>query len=228
MKTIGVIGGMSWESTTDYYRFLNQAVRTRLGGYHSAPLLISSVDFAGIEDGMREDRWDAVSESIVREALRLQEAGAEILILATNSVHNIAPAIEEAVSIPFLHIADATASAILAADLETVGLLGTRFTMEKAFFRDRLKPRGITALIPDERDRAEVHRVVFEELVHGRLLPESRKSYLEIMAGLQERGAQGIILGCTEIGMLIKPEDFPLPLFDTARIHAEAAVLAAL
>ena len=224
MKTIGVIGGMSWESTTEYYRFLNQAVRSRMGGYHSARLLISSVDFSGIETRMREDRWDEVSDLMVQEALRLQKSGAEMILLATNSVHHIAPAIEEALSIPFLHIADATAQAVLSADLDTVGLLGTRFTMEKAFLRDRLKAKAITALVPDEFDRRDIHRIIFDELVHGQFTPESRRIYLEAMERLRERGAQGIILGCTEIGLLVKPEHSDLHLFDTAKIHAEFAV----
>lgn len=228
MKTIGIIGGMSWESTAEYYRFLNQSVRERLGGYRSAPILLSSVDFGPIELRMREDRWDEVGDLIVREATRLERAGPDLLILATNSVHYVADRIEEAVSIPFLHIGDAAARAVQAAGIETIGLLGTRYTMEKAFLRDRLKRYGITALLPDEERREDVHRIIFEELVHGKFRRESRQTYLSVIEELHARGAQGIVLGCTEIEMLVKPGDTALPLFETARIHCRAAIDAAM
>ena len=223
MKTLGLIGGMSWESTVPYYRIVNERVRERLGGLHSAKLVLHSVDFAAIETLQRADDW-ATAGAILADAARgLRAAGAEAIVLCTNTMHLVAPAIEAAVDVPLLHIADATAGRIRAADLDTVALLGTRFTMERDFYRARIEAAGIAVLIPDAADRETVHRVIYDELCLGRIRDESRAAYRAIIAGLVARGAQGAILGCTEIGLLIGEGDAPVPLFDTARIHAEAA-----
>lgn len=223
MKTLGLIGGMSWESTVPYYRIVNERVRERLGGLHSAKLVLHSVDFAAIETLQRADDW-ATAGAILADAARgLRAAGAEAIVLCTNTMHLVAPAIEAAVDVPLLHIADATAARIRAAGLDTVALLGTRFTMERDFYRARIEAAGIAVLIPDAADRETVHRVIYDELCLGRIRDESRAAYRAIIAGLVARGAQGAILGCTEIGLLIGEGDAPVPLFDTARIHAEAA-----
>lgn len=223
MKTLGLIGGMSWESTVPYYRIVNERVRERLGGLHSAKLVLHSVDFAAIETLQRADDW-ATAGAILADAARgLRAAGAEAIVLCTNTMHLVAPAIEAAVDVPLLHIADATAARIRAAGLGTVALLGTRFTMERDFYRARIEAAGIAVLIPDAADRETVHRVIYDELCLGRIRDDSRTAYRAIIAGLVARGAQGAILGCTEIGLLIGEGDAPVPLFDTARIHAEAA-----
>lgn len=223
MKTLGLIGGMSWESTVPYYRIVNERVRERLGGLHSAKLVLHSVDFAAIETLQRAGDW-ATAGAILADAARgLRAAGAEAIVLCTNTMHLVAPAIEAAVDVPLLHIADATAARIRAAGLDTVALLGTRFTMERDFYRARIEAAGIAVLIPDAADRETVHRVIYDELCLGRIRDESRAAYRAIIAGLVARGAQGAILGCTEIGLLIGEGDAPVPLFDTARIHAEAA-----
>lgn len=223
MKTLGLIGGMSWESTVPYYRIVNERVRERLGGLHSAKLVLHSVDFAAIETLQRADDW-ATAGAILADAARgLRAAGAEAIVLCTNTMHLVAPAIEAAVDVPLLHIADATAARIRAAGLDTVALLGTRFTMERDFYRARIEAAGIAVLIPDAADRETVHRVIYDELCLGRIRDESRAAYRAIIAGLVARGAQGAILGCTEIGLLIGEGDAPVPLFDTTRIHAEAA-----
>lgn len=223
MKTLGLIGGMSWESTVPYYRIVNERVRERLGGLHSAKLVMHSVDFAQIERLQRADDWDAAGAILADAARGLRAAGAEAIVVCTNTMHLVAPAIESAVDIPLLHIADATAARIRAAGLDTVALLGTRFTMERDFYRARIEAAGIAVLIPDAADRESVHRVIYDELCLGRIREESRAAYRAIIAGLVARGAQGAILGCTEIGLLIGEGDAPVPLFDTARIHAEAA-----
>jgi aspartate racemase len=220
MKTLGLIGGMSWESTVPYYRIVNARVRERLGGLHSAKLVMHSVDFAAIEALQRADDWDAAGAILADAARGLRAAGAEAIVVCTNTMHLVAPAIEAAVDVPLLHIADATAARIRAAGLDTVALLGTRFTMERDFYRARIEAAGIAVLTPDAADRETVHRVIYEELCLGE---ESRDAYRRIIAGLVARGAQGAILGCTEIGLLIGESDAPVPLFDTARIHAEAA-----
>ena len=227
MRTIGILGGMSWESTLPYYRLMNEAVRERLGGLHSAPILLDSLDFAPVEARMACGDWDGVAEILCAHAEGLERAGADILILATNTMHKLAPRIKERIAIPFLHIADATAEAITAMGLGTVGLLGTRPTMEEDFYTARLARQGITALIPaTQRERDEVHRIIFEELCLGRCTEESRSTYLQIMAGLVEQGAQAVILGCTEIGLLVTQG--PVPLIDTTAVHARAAVALAL
>jgi len=224
MKTAGLLGGMSWESTVPYFQVMNREVGRRLGGLHSARILLLSVDFQEIEVLQHQGRWDELGGMLARDARTLDEAGAEFLVLCTNTMHRVAPAIEDAISIPLLHIADATATRIHAAGLSRVGLLGTRFTMEEEFYKGRLQVRhGLDVVVPPEEQRTAVHRVIYEELVLGKVLPESRAEYQDIVRGMEEEGAQGVILGCTEIGMLLGPGDADVPLFDTALIHAEAA-----
>jgi aspartate racemase len=225
MKTIGLIGGMSWESTVPYYRLINEGVKQRLGGLHSAKLVLYSVDFHEIERLQHDGNWDEAGARLAAAARALRAAGAECLVLCTNTMHKVAAAIEAAVDIPLLHIADPTAQAIRQAGIVTVGLLGTRFTMEEDFYRGRLETRHeLNVLTPDASDRAEVHRVIYAELCLGITRKESRAAYRAIIGRLAARGAQGIILGCTEIGLLIKPEDAPVPLFDTTALHAASAV----
>ena len=229
MKTIGLIGGMSWESTIPYYRLINEGVKQRLGGLHSAKLILHSVDFDEIERLQRSGDWDAAGALLTRSAQLLETAGAELLVLCTNTMHKVAPAIESAVSIPLLHIADATAEAAKAAGIRRVGLLGTRFTMEQDFYVGRLTERhGLEVLTPTAPERDEVHRIIYEELCLGKTLPASRESYHRIMDELVRRGAQAVILGCTEISLLVGEEDSPVPLLDTTAIHAQSAVEAAL
>ena len=229
MKTIGLIGGMSWESTIPYYRLINEGVKQRLGGLHSAKLILHSVDFDEIERLQRSGDWDAAGALLTRSAQLLETAGAELLVLCTNTMHKVAPAIESAVSIPLLHIADATAEAAKAAGIRRVGLLGTRFTMEQDFYVGRLTERhGLEVLTPTAPERDEVHRIIYEELCRGKILPASRESYHRIMDELVRRGAQAVILGCTEISLLVGEEDSPVPLLDTTAIHAQSAVEAAL
>ena len=224
MKTLGLIGGMSWESTVPYYRIINETVRERRGGLHSARLILYSVDFHDIERLQQAGAWDEAGTILADAARALEAAGAEGLALCTNTMHKVAPAIEAAVTIPLLHIADPTAAAVKAAGLHAVGLLGTRFTMEQDFYRGRLmEQHGLTVIIPDPADRAIVHRVIYEELCQGDLRPESRVQYRAIMQRLIEAGAEGIILGCTEIALLVGPDDAPVPLFDTTRLHARSA-----
>lgn len=223
MKTLGLIGGMSWESTVPYYRIVNERVRERLGGLHSAKLVLHSVDFAGIEALQQRGDWRTAGAQLAGAARGLRLAGAEAIVLCTNTMHLVAPAIEVAVDIPLLHIADATAARIRAAGLARVALLGTRFTMEQAFYRERIEVAGIEVFVPDAAQRERVHRVIYEELCLGRIVDASRDDYRAIIVDLVARGAQGVILGCTEIGLLVGVEDAEVPLFDTARIHAEAA-----
>ncbi len=223
MRTLGLIGGMSWESTLPYYRIVNERVRERLGGLHSAKLVLHSVDFAEIEALQHAGDWDAAGKQLADAARGLRLAGAEAIVVCTNTMHLVAPAIEAAVDIPLLHIADATAQRIRAAGLTRVALLGTRFTMEQTFYRERIEAAGIAVLTPDAPQRECVHRVIYDELCLGRIVDASRDDYRAIMAGLVARGAQGVILGCTEIGLLVGEGDATVPLFDTARIHAEAA-----
>ena len=229
MKTIGLLGGMSWESTLPYYRQINEAVRERLGGLHSARLVLFSVDFAQVERLQRSGDWDAAGVLLAEAARALQRAGADFLVLCTNTMHKVAEAIEAAVDIPLLHIADPTAAAIRSAGLRRVGLLGTRFTMEQPFYRERLERRhGIEVLVPVEADRAIVHRVIYEELCLGSVHEASRQAYRQVIARLVERGAEAVILGCTEIGLLLGPHDASVPLFDTTALHARAAAEHAL
>lgn len=225
MKTIGMIGGMSWESSLEYYRILNQTVHARLGGLHSARCILTSVDFAEIEVLQREGRWEESGQRMAEAAASLERAGADVVILCTNTMHKLVDDIQAAIRIPFLHIADATAERVKAAGIQRIGLLGTRFTMEEDFYRGRLEQRHqLTVLTPPPAQRETVHRVIYDELCLGQIREESRAAYREIIADLAAAGAQGILLGCTEIELLVRPEDSPLPLFPTTRIHAEAAV----
>lgn len=229
MKTIGLIGGMSWESTAAYYRSINQEVKKRLGGLHSAQIILYSVDFAPIEAMQAAGEWQRAGEVLAAAAQALEKAGADFLVLCTNTMHMLAPQIEAAVQIPLLHIVDPTAQAIQRAGLQKIGLLGTRFTMEHSFYRQRLLAQhGIEALIPEDNERADVHRIIYDELCLGVLTTKSRSCYQDVIAGLVARGAQGIILGCTEIGLLVTPADAKLPLFDTTEYHALSAVDLAL
>lgn len=229
MKTIGLIGGMSWESTVPYYRQVNEGIKARLGGLHSAKVVLYSVDFHDIEQLQRDGDWDTAGEVLADAARRVQAAGADLLVLCTNTMHKVAPQMEAAVSIPLLHIADATGAAITAAGHRTVGLLGTRFTMEQDFYRQRLQDRhGLQVLVPDADDRRIVHDVIYDELCRGVVSDRSRDAYRRVMDDLVARGAQAIILGCTEIGLLVGPQDARVPLFDTTALHASAAVEAAL
>ncbi len=229
MKTIGLIGGMSWESSAEYYRLINEAVKERLGGLHSAQLLLYSVDFAAIERLQHGGEWDAAGAILADAARRLERGGADFLLLCTNTMHKVADAITGAVSIPFVHIADPTATAIRTAGVGTIGLLGTRFTMEQEFYRGRLEGQdGLRVLVPDAADREAVHRIIYDELCLGIISEESRAAYRAIMARLVAQGAEGIILGCTEITLLVSAADATVPLFDTTRLHAEAAALLAL
>jgi aspartate racemase len=229
MRVIGLLGGMSWESTAEYYRLINEGVRRRLGRQHSAEILMYSVDFEEIERLQDAGQWDRAGDLLADGALRLERGGAEFLMLCTNTMHKVAPAIEAAIGIPLIHIADATAAAIKDSGVDTVGLLGTRFTMEEDFYRGRLSEQhGLEVLVPGADARAQVNRVIYDELCQGRVLGESRRTYVEIIEELAKRGAEAVILGCTEIGLLIKPEDSPLKVFDTTRIHAGRAVGLAL
>ncbi|MFW5771930.1 MAG: aspartate/glutamate racemase family protein [Phototrophicaceae bacterium] len=229
MRTIGLIGGMSWESSLTYYRLINEGVKARLGGFHSARSVMVSVDFAIIEDYQRAGDWASAADHLAEAARSLARAGADCVVLCTNTMHKVADVIEAAVNLPLIHIADPTAQAVKAAGVHTVGLLGTRFTMDEPFYRDRLAQiHGLDVLVPETAGRALVDRVIFDELVHGDIRAESRALYVDEINALARQGAQGIILGCTEIGLLIKPEHSPLPVFDTTDLHARAAVEFAL
>jgi aspartate racemase len=225
MRRLGLIGGMSWQSTAIYYRHLNTIAHERLGGLHSADIILRSLDFAGIADRQHKDDWDGAAEMLVAAARDLERGGAEALVLCTNTMHLLADRIEAACPIPLIHIADATAEAIKQTPSKTPALLATRFTMERAFYRDRLiEKQGIATIVPDEAGRATVHRIIYEELCEGVVTPESKQAYLDEVTRLQARGADGVILGCTEITMLIGQDDFDIPVFDTTWIHAKAAM----
>lgn len=228
MKTIGVLGGMSWESSLEWYRLANERVAARLGGYHSARILLDSLDFAEIEALQAQDDWDSAGTLLADRARALESAGAEILVLATNTMHLVADRITDAVGIPFLHIADAAGAAVSGAGLATVGLLGTAFTMEKPFYAEKLAAHGIRTLVPDADDRRTVHAVIYDELVHGVVRDESRRAYVEVVDRLIARGAEGIVLGCTEIELLLSAGDVPVPVFPTTSLHVDAAIAAAL
>jgi aspartate racemase len=229
MKTIGLIGGMSWESSIEYYRIINETAKAKLGGLHSAKSLMVTVDFAEIEKLQHEDRWDEAGQILAKCAQDLERGGADFIILCTNTMHKLADQIIASVNIPFLHIADATAEKIVTAGMKKIGLLGTRFTMEHDFYKGRLIQNfGLDVLVPNEIDRSIVHRVIYEELVQGKIVAASREEYRRIMKSLIAEGAQGIILGCTEIELLVKQEDSRVPLFATTFIHAVAAVEYAL
>jgi aspartate racemase len=229
MKTIGLIGGMSWESSIEYYRIINQEVRAALGGVHSARILLVSLDFAEIEELQMLGDWDQSGRILIQSARILEDAGADFLLICTNTMHLLAEDVQAAIGIPLLHIADATARAIKQQEVKTVGLLGTRFTMEKDFYRGRLeKKHQLKVLLPDQAGRDLVHDVIYNELVQGQIKDKSRQIYLDVIQDLTQKGAQGIVLGCTEIGLLVRVEDVSVPVFDTMEIHARAAVAAAL
>lgn len=229
MRTIGLIGGMSWESSAEYYRLINAAVKERLGGLHSARSLLLTVDFAEIEAMQQQGRWDEAGVLLADAARALERGGADCIVLCTNTMHKVADAVTAATALPFIHIADATAAAIRAAGLRRVGLLGTRFTMEERFYRGRLaEQHGLHVLVPEAADRAVVNRVIYEELCLGIIREESRAQYRDAIARLVAQGAEGIILGCTEVTLLVSQADSPVPLFDTTRLHALAAVDLAL
>ncbi|MGR4043397.1 aspartate/glutamate racemase family protein [Pseudomonas sp. 910_21] len=228
MRTIGLIGGMSWESSAEYYRLINQQVRDQLGPLRSARLLMYSVDFGPVERAQHAGRWDEAARILIDAAQRLQDGGAECLVLCTNTMHKVAQQIQAATAVPFLHIADPTAQAALAAGTLNVGLLGTAFTMEQEFLKSRLSQQGLKVLVPDAQERQAVHRIIYEELCVGVISDASRRVYQQVIESLKARGAQAVILGCTEIGLLLKPEHSPLPLLDTTELHARAAVAFAL
>ena len=228
MQTMGLIGGMSWESTVSYYKIINTVVKERLGGLHSARCVLYSVDFQELEECLREGNWDRIADILGEAGRTLERAGAEFAVICTNTMHNVARQVEQRLSIPLLHIADATADVILARGLRRVGLLGTAYTMEKDFYTGRLRERGLDALTPGADDRAELNRIIFEELCLGRVLPGSRAKLMADIDALAAQGAEGVILGCTELGMLVTQDDTAVPLFDTADIHARSAALRAL
>ncbi|WOE84103.1 aspartate/glutamate racemase family protein [Aeromonas veronii] len=229
MKCIGLLGGMSWESTVSYYQALNRGVRAKLGGLHSARMLLNSVDFAAIERLQHAGDWPATARLLAAEARKLQDGGADFLLIGTNTMHKVAPEIEAAIDIPLLHIADATAAKLQADGITRVGLLGTRFTMEQDFYKGRLQERfGLAVLVPDEAGRERVHRIIYDELCLGEIRESSRAEYLAIIAGLAAAGAEAVILGCTEIALLVGDARAAVPLYDTTAIHAEAAVALAL
>ncbi len=229
MKTIGLIGGMSWESSIEYYRIINQVVQKKLGGVHSARIVLVSLDFAEIEKLQNSGDWKEATRIMVEAARRVEKCGADLILICTNTMHLMAEEVQEKINIPLLHIADATARAVKQKELSTIGLLGTRFTMEKEFYRGRLETHHqLKVLIPDQEQREKVHQVIYDELVRGIINDDSRKNYQEVIDSLVERGAQGIVLGCTEIGLLVKPEDVLVPVFDTMEIHALAAAEVAL
>lgn len=228
MRTIGLLGGMSWESSAEYYRLLNELTAARLGGLHSAPCVLYSVDFAEIEHLQVTGRWTEAGAILAEAARRLEAAGSQLLVLCTNTMHKIADQVQDAISIPLLHMGDATADAVTAAGVTRVGLLGTAFTMEQDFYRDRLRGHGLDVLVPGADDRALVHRVIYEELCLGIVDDTSRAAYREVIGRLVDRGAAGIILGCTEIELLVGPRDSPVPVFPTTRLLVEAAIDTAL
>lgn len=229
MKTIGLIGGMSWESSIEYYRIINEEARRKLGGLHSARSLMVTVDFEEIEKLQHAGEWDALTTHMIAAAQQLERGGADFVVLCTNTMHKTAVSIQQNINIPFLHIADATAERIVAHKIGTIGLLGTKFTMEQNFYKGRLEENyGLNVLVPNEADRQIVHDIIYQELCMGEILDESRIEYRRIMADLEAQGAQGIILGCTEITLLVNQEDSKVPQFDTTFIHAETAVTWAL
>lgn len=228
MRCIGLLGGMSWESSVEYERIINREVRRRLGGTHSADLLVRSYDFAVVEALQAAGDWAGAGRLLAGDAVRLQRAGADLVLLCTNTMHRVAGDIEAALDVPFLHLADATADAVTAAGLTRVALLGTRYTMEQDFYRGRLARRGLDVLVPDGPDRSTVHDVIYGELVRGVVREESRAAYLDVIGRLLDRGAQGVVAGCTEIELLVTADDVAVPYFPTTRIHALRAVDAAL
>ena len=228
MKTLGLIGGISWESTAVYYRLLNQMTRERLGGSHSAPLILWSVDFEPITEMQASGRWDEAAAILVNAARQLERAGAEALMICANTMHLMADEVQAAVSIPLIHVADATAKTVLATEVRRPLLLATRYSMEQPFYRERLASHGLEVVIPGEVDRARLQRMIYEELVRGIFNPQSKAALLQIVGAERARGADGVILGCTELGMLVSPEDIHVPSFDTTHVHALAGLEFAL
>jgi aspartate racemase len=228
MKTIGLLGGMSWESTENYYRLINEGTRDALGGLHSAPIAMFSVDFQEIEAFQNAGNWDAMAGILAKRATQIEAAGAEMLLICTNTMHKVADEVSAAISIPLLHIADATAATVKESGARTVGLLGTKFTMEQDFYKGRLERHGLEVVVPSAADRDIVHQIIYEELCRGQIKAESRDEYLRIIDDLSERGAEAVIAGCTEIGLLVKQEHTTVQIFDTTVIHAQQAVVEAL
>ncbi|MEH6561679.1 MAG: aspartate/glutamate racemase family protein [Marinobacter sp.] len=228
MKTIGLIGGMSWESTQTYYRLINQNVREQLGGLHSAKVVLYSLDFAEIEVLQRNGDWEGTEKILISAAQSVKAGGADFLLICTNTMHKVAPQVQQASNMPLLHIADATAKALKQDGVTSVGLLGTRFTMEQTFYRERLEQQDISVIIPDDNERDAVHRIIYEELCRGIINPDSKVAYLDIIGSLAASGAQAVILGCTEINLLIQASDTQVALYDTTEIHAAQAVELAL
>ena len=228
MKTIGLIGGMSWESTIPYYRIINETIKEKLGGLHSARCILYSVEFAEIEKLQAEGKWEESGKILGDAAAKLEAVGAEFIVICTNTMHKVAPQVQSMISIPLLHIAEVTAEALEEAGIVCVGLLGTKYTMTQEFYKERLLQRGLQILIPDEEDVDEVNRIIFQELCLGRILPESKERFLRIIEDLSQRGARGIILGCTEIGLLVSQKDTAVRLFDTTQLHATATALIAI
>lgn len=222
MRTVGIIGGMSWESTSTYYRRLNQLINERLGGLHSAQILLASVDFSPIEEMQSRGDWEAAGRTLKAKAQQLEKAGADCIVIATNTMHKVAPEIEAAVSIPLIHIVDAIAEHLRQSNINQAGLLGTRFTMQQPFYKDRLEQQGIKVLVPNESDSYTVDNIIFKELCRGQFTDDARKQYLKIIDVLSAKGAEGVILGCTEIGLLVRQEHSALPLFDTTEVHCQA------
>ena len=228
MKTIGLIGGMSWESTVTYYEIINRTIKEKLGGLHSGKIVLFSVDFQEIEECQAKGEWDKSAEILTEAAQNLEKAGADFIVICTNTMHKIAPDIQEKISIPILHIAEATADELDKKNIKKVALLGTKYTMEQDFYKERLVQSGLQVLIPEEPQREMINRVIFDELCLGTISSESRAGFLAIIRGLGQKGAEGVILGCTEIGLLIRQEDTDIPLFDTTVIHARKAAMASI
>ena len=228
MKTMGLIGGMSWESTVTYYQIVNETMKKELGGLHSAKVLLYSVDFAEIEEYQAKGEWDKSAEVLSEAAVNLEKAGADYIVICTNTMHKVAPQIQEHISIPIIHIAEATAEELKTNGISKVGLLGTKYTMTQDFYKSKLVEAGIEVVIPEEAEVEIVNNVIYNELCLGIISEESKEKYREIIAGLEKKGAQGVILGCTEIGLLIQQDDVKIPVFDTTQIHARKAALLAI
>ncbi len=229
MKTIGLIGGMSWESTTSYYQLINQGIKQRLGGLNSAKIVLNSINFAELEPMQRENRWDDAADLLVTAAKSVEQAGADFVMICTNTMHKVADEVADAVTIPLLHIADATGAQLTKEHIRRVGLLGTAFTMEQSFYKQRLQQRfDLEVLVPEANARERVHQVIYQELCLGQIRPESKAEFIDVINQLKSQGAQAIILGCTEIGLLVKQQDVDIPLYDTTAIHAKAAIELAL
>lgn len=228
MKTIGLLGGMSWESTLVYYRDINLKINQSLGGLHSAPLVMVNVDFQPIEDLMRQDNWPAISQLLKQHINSLQQAGADCLVIATNTMHKLAPEIESTVELPLLHIADSVAKVLINHNIQSVGIIGTAFTMQESFYQDRLNQHGIKTTVPDIQDQHSIHQIIFQELCQGQFKAESKQTYLDVIDRLKQQGAQAVVLACTEIGLLVNQADTTVPLFDATEAHINDAVAFAL